>query len=81
MWQIEVRCEKWGGGVVRVGVSHSRELTWVESMVHFEVYQVRKALPQQQPVHGGFPPHVTVTVPRLAVPTATVLQAELVHVL
>ena len=50
-------------------------------MVHFEVYQVRKALPQQQPVHGGFPPHVTVTVPRFAVPTATVLQAELVHVL
>lgn len=58
-----------------------KKLTWVEPMVHFEVYQVRKGLPQQQPVHGGFPPHVTVTVPRLAVPTATVLQAELVHVL
>lgn len=55
--------------------------TWVESMVHFEVDQVRKALPQQQPVHGGFPTHVTVTVSGLAVPTATVLQAELVHVL
>lgn len=58
-----------------------KKLTWVEPMVHFEVHQVRKGLPQQQPVHGGFPPHVTVTVPRLAVPTATVLQAELVHVL
>lgn len=64
-----------------MGGLHPQKLTWVESMVHFEVHQVRKALPQQQSVHGGFPPHVTVTVPRLAVPTATVLQAELVHVL
>lgn len=60
---------------------YNRELTWVEPMVHFQVHQVRKGLPQQQPVHGGLPPHVTVTVPRLAVPTTTVLQAELVHVL
>lgn len=64
-----------GGGRERA------KLTGVESMVNFEVDQVREALPQQQSVHGGFPPHVTVTVARLAVPTATVLQAELVHVL
>lgn len=56
-------------------------ITWVESMVHFEVDQVRKALPQQQSVDGRLPTHVTVTVSCLAVPTATVLQAELVHVL
>lgn len=52
---------------------NTKELTWVEPVVHFEVDQVRKSLPQQQPVHRRFPPHVAITVPRLAVPTATVL--------